>query len=282
MSENHAESNRSIGIVVAIITAIGVLVAAALTYLGTRYQTDRPISATQTAEARLTALAGFSTPTFDPKMMSTVTPTLTSAPRHILRANCIDSDYWTPYQVTVRIPDEDDCWQLMDWGLSARDDGLLIFVENASQGVRRGISTPISANSRVDLDIKIDRLETPEYDVLANVAIGVIPANPIEPESGGLLFYQVEAPLTADWPVFLKQRERGTAEDYLGLRYAYGTTQHITFLIQGVQLTIFIDEVQVSEPINVLFTNRAFWVGYLLPQSGGIYASLTNLSIREE
>ena len=48
----------SVAIIVALITFVGVLSAAIINFLGTKYQTDTPIKATQVAEATATQLAG--------------------------------------------------------------------------------------------------------------------------------------------------------------------------------------------------------------------------------
>lgn len=83
MSEQSGGSRSAL--VVTLITTVGVVLTAVLTFFGLRYQTEAPIRATQTAEARSIALAITQrvlelTPTGAPSFTSTVPPQPTVAP----------------------------------------------------------------------------------------------------------------------------------------------------------------------------------------------------------
>jgi hypothetical protein len=174
-----------------------------------------------------------------------------------------------------------DCWDLDKWGIAAEQGNLLIVAENnrgstiQDQYTRRGILTPLSPSTTISLDVVITILSTNYVDQLSNLTIAIIPSNPIDPMSGVSLIYQRES---TDYPIFMKLNERGTSQDYLPLSYSPNQKHHLMIETSAVSVSIYVDGSLVVGP-EPLPLNPALWIGYLLPRSGEINATISSLNM---
>jgi len=236
--------------------------------------TDTPIPAIPTS-------AFTSTPTNQVAVSPTLPlPTPTLAAGKDFEAGCI-SQVWTPYRGGSHAADEKGCWQLFDWGISAQSSSLL-FSQQPPSDESHGIYISISQNSIVEFTVSIDRLYTPVDANPANLAFGILPSDSPDPTKGILFLFQVETSWQ-DSPVFLKLRMPGEKlSGYLGPHYQYGDVHKIKFQLDGLLLTIYRDDEEVSEPINVPFSSRAFWIGYTVPSGGSISANVSGLSVQQK
>jgi len=219
------------------------------------------------------------TPTFLP--VPSTTPDLCLQPGDDWKCNCISSTNWQPYSEPSESLVRNDCWDLDKWGIAAEQGNLLIVAENnrgstiQDQYTRRGILTPLSPSTTISLDVVITILSTNYVDQLSNLTIAIIPSNPIDPMSGVSLIYQRES---TDYPIFMKLNERGTSQDYLPLSYSPNQKHHLMIETSAVSVSIYVDGSLVVGP-EPLPLNPALWIGYLLPRSGEINATISSLNM---
>ena len=227
------------------------------------------------------------TPTPTPSPIPTPLPTTTVQvnlclqPGDDWKCNCISMTNWQTYSDPTESFIQNDCWNLSQWGIAAEQGQLLIVAErnrgstNQEQYVRRGILTPLSTSSTITFVITITELSTNYADQLTNLTIGVIPSNPIDPTSGVRIIYQMES---AGVPIAIKLNERGSAQEYLPLSYSLGQKHNIRVETTSVSVSIYVDgSLEVGpEPLPL---NPALWIGYLLPTSGKINATISSLSV---
>jgi hypothetical protein len=241
-------------------------------------------------------------PTFTPTPTRRVAPpTPTPTPAHVvtpptptpikvrslsgLTSNCIGTDIWQAYPLSEKA--NDDCWELSHWGLSSDENGLMMFVDNPVAGERRGIYAPLQGDHKITFDLRIDQIETVGDNIIVNLGFGLIPSRPVNPDTGTLIYYQLESN-KPQWNVVLKTKERGGFEDYLYksgtqdfLVYKVGTTEHITLEITEALVSIAVNGNQVVRK-SVSFADRAFWIGYKFERGGALSAKITNLSLQEK
>ncbi|MFH2101788.1 MAG: hypothetical protein ABIJ39_00320 [Chloroflexota bacterium] len=198
--------------------------------------------------------------------------------------NCISSVNWQTFSEPSESFIQNNCWDLDPWGIAAEQGNLLIVMERNRDSIfqeeytRRGILTPLPFSATISLDLMITNLSTNYVDQLTNLTIGIIPSNPIDPVSGISLIYQRES---TDSPIAIKLHERGSLQEYVPLSYSLGQRHHIEIRTTAVSASIYVDGRLAVGP-EPLPPSPALWIGYLMPRSGEVNASISSLSVVTE
>ncbi|UCG25264.1 MAG: TIR domain-containing protein [Chloroflexota bacterium] len=225
-----------------------------------------------------------SSPTDTPEPIDTPEPTQIVISGTGFEQDCILADFWIPNPASSLQTDERNCWNLSNWGIEARENGLLISANQPGNEMINGIYSRIAEDVTIDFEIRVDQLWTSYDDVLTNIGFGVLPSN-LSSDAGHFVYYQKESPQDG-YPVFVKHRERGGYDAYLTLdgdyvRYPLGRVDRIEMSLVDNVLNIYLNDSKVAGPLNVTFQDRVFWIGYRMPEGGTIEAQISELSIQE-
>ena len=269
---------------------LGIVLVAYIGYLGNRSQTEIPIQASQTAEAKLTLTAKTNV-TPDAIELPTVTSIATSAPTTIPTAiistvtnagtynyfdnGCIESKSWTPYiQNEILLPSDKECLELLDMGISAQNQKLLFSVNNTDGYATKGIYTSVARNTDISFTVLIVTPKT--YSAkFSYMGFGIGDAN-IAPVSGGFLYYRVdESPSTTietgDW--------WGTFTNTVMQDYSFNEEYQITFSISDLDFSVFVDG-KLAGRYNLSSKKNFFWISYRVPPDGELLASISDFMIK--
>ncbi len=224
------------------------------------------------------------TATLIPTLRPNNTPTVGLFPVGFVN-NCINSSTWYLPPGSSMDIDNNHCWVLEKWGMYVKGETLTVSVSNPTSVTRPGIYTPLQGDATVEYDIVIDNCYTPQDNVLTNLAMGVIAADPYTLDGDGQIFYQRESP-QAGYPIFIKSRERGGKDKYIALngemlQYAPGTSQHLLFTLSGNRLAIYLDNQLILNGVNIPSGQRGFWIGYRLAPGGSLEARISNFSLQK-
>lgn len=230
-----------------------------------------------------------STLTQTPVMLPSETPilpstTLSAIPSEVSEmtdkkfySGCISNDIWTPYRSESQIIDENDCWEIP--GLSAQDDGLLMYLQSKTLFGTYGISTDVDKNSVVEFDINVEKMSASPNEIVSNISFGLVPRSSLDP-SGGLVFLLQVETFAQDF-LYLKYREPGQINSsYLQPHYQFSSNYHIRIEISDIFLAISINgDTNIIEPINIPISDYVFWIGYQIPDGGNLSARISDFSI---
>jgi len=205
-----------------------------------------------------------------------------STPTDSLTKECINSSLWrTLTKVSI---EPNNCLSLNEWGIFTKDNKFTISMNSSNEAIRQGIFMPISNGAQARFKLTISTLYTPYDNNLANLSMGVISINSHDLETDTLLIYQKESPRDG-YPIYVKTKERGGFDAYLTQggdyrKYTENTTQEILLeLSEANLLTIYIDGTQVLQTV-LSFQDKAFWIGYRLPENGQINAEISDFQIQ--
>jgi hypothetical protein len=230
----------------------------------------------------ITTASATSTRTSTPT--STITPSITPVPPPgppgvDLELGCVHSANWTLHP-EQGVPDPRGCLELLDLGLSA-SAGLQIAQPNVVTGDfgLRGIHAEAPNTGIISFKLRIDELESKGATDVA-LMFGVIPTKPTDLDNGSFISF-VRGRLNS--PLFVEITEPGSSEVVLLFEdYRFGEQElEVRLEIDGLSLQIFLDDVIVGGPLNLAFSNRAFWIGYNFPLDAVFRAFLFDLSITE-
>ncbi len=183
-----------IGIFAAILTLVGTVATAIFGYLSVRAPLELSIQTTQTAEARTFTLAAPSTKL--PNATTVVASSNTLAPTknastsvnmptattitslsigQDFKNKCISDKLWVPYsssQTNQNRESKNGCWQLVELGLAAEADGLLITRQTAKEKGMFGVVAPLPETTVVEVTVKVEKLYTGilKFGVLSGTA----------------------------------------------------------------------------------------------------------------
>ncbi|MGH2523069.1 MAG: hypothetical protein ACRDH2_11250 [Anaerolineales bacterium] len=239
--------------------------AAILPSLASSTHTVPSASATPSALTETVAL---------PTPESTPTPA-TSQPASLFE--CIASDTWTPYPSNLNPNESNGCWELGDWGLTTQD-GQLRIDHTPTQPQQRGIYLPLSGNMDVHFTVQFD-----EFRVRSNrqalLTFGVVQREPFSHFSGGFLSYSQSQPGAANIQVLVSGSNQATqrlpALDF-------GVKQRVTLSVRAALLTVYLDGQPAGDLVNVAASNRALWIGYLLPANGKLQVAISGFAIQPQ
>ena len=219
------------------------------------------------------------TPSIPTTNTLTLTPTLSSTPNVDLgiSENCINAQFWTFYGPAIS-PDVNNCLHLDDFGFEAQDGGLHINPFSTSASETHAIYSPISEETEISFVIQISKIQT-GYANEANIGFGIVPSDPINPSGGIFLVYHY----IPNYPnVTYPMRWQGGKYYGLNSDLIFGKTQKVTVLIQGIHLTVSLDDEVVINKIEIPFKKGVFWIDYFLPVDSEITGFISNFSVQEK
>lgn len=275
-------------IMAALIGAMTTVLVAIISVFGPGLLETKPTPVPQTMPAITTPSQSplESTPTPTPTITVSITPTVintsnptTSNPTPTkmldISDGCINSHIWTLFEGAARSVDSRGCWQLLDWGISPQDGGLLIFAQDSDSDQEHQIYTAISGDVDIRFNIKIDELFTPSSQS-AHLGFGI--ANKADLPSGKFLyFWEFSSREVAYIKVGDSMGEASTISNY-----RYGTTEQVTISVRGIVLEISIGDELVVPPVNIAFSDRAFWIDYRFHKDSNISAFISEFAIEEK
>jgi len=211
-----------------------------------------------------------SAPSPAPIAISTSTP---SMPVSGLENNCINSDVWKSFKGgTV----ENECWQLQEVGMSAQEDGLLIFIDK-NKGINwYGIYTEIPKNADIRFIVIINKLHTPSNDA-ARIAFGII--DPDDLMKGRFLYYRETSTQSLMKIDFGESIDNAmTVGDYS----PYGSTQEVKISIRDITVQVFIDDTPIADPVSISFSKHGFGIYYRPVIDSSVSSTISELVIERK
>lgn len=217
-------------------------------------------------------------------------PTITPFPLEQMpfNAGCIDTTIWNVWN--VQFPDaNENCLTLEKEGFVISDNSLIVSMSTQAEGKRRGIYMPVSNGVTIRFSLVIKSLDTPIENNLANISFGIFPSSGIEDISANtLLIYQRENNSETGAPIRTKLRERGGYDVYIwengivnGATRDYQSPDSEDIQIEFTDNNIVVVSINGTKVIdtNLPFEDSYFWIGYLLPENGKVYAQISDLLI---
>ena len=210
----------------------------------------------------------------------TSTPTAPKEPEPPSReapsvVQCIEADLWFPYPTTSSLDMSDSCWDLAEWGFSS-DQGRLLLAHKAVQDQQRGIYTPISGDVDIRFDVQLNDFRTRSNKV-GFLNFGIVQNDPISIYKGGFLSYQQPSPGTASPVRVLISGNKQATQKISALETGF---QHeVLISVVNDLMTVNLNGEQTGDPVSLPPTDRAFWIGYVLPSKGELEMTITNFTI---
>jgi len=189
---------------------------------------------------------------------------------------CIAVDLWFPYPTTLNPEISNGCWNLAEWGFST-DQGRLLLVHNPVQDQQRGIYTPISGDVDIRFSVQLNEFRTRTKKV-GFLNFGIVQNDPFSIYTGGYLSYQQPTPGTASPVRILVSGSNQATQKISVLEVSF---QHEVLLsIEDDLMMLYLNGEQTGDPVSLPPTDRAFWMGYVLPSKGELEVMITNFTIQ--
>ncbi|MCJ7702309.1 MAG: hypothetical protein MUO62_12060 [Anaerolineales bacterium] len=189
--------------------------------------------------------------------------------------SCISADMWRPQDGDAFEVDENNCWDLSLWGLSASDGKLVILPGQKNRIQKELIYTQLPNTSKLTFTVKVDHLASKAGNV--NLNFGIITQ---DKNDNRLLFVEKISGEQTYRVVYWE----GTGNTTKTLkRYEPGEALEITMLIDETTLKAYLDGHLVIND-TVIFgvdNTRFFKIGYLIPLNGEIIAKISDLRIQQ-
>lgn len=221
-----------------------------------------------------------SSPTFTPTL--TATPTINPMVFRGLDYNCLSRSLWEPfyYQGESKEVDSRNCWNLTEWGIFPKDQGLGFIINDSDLGqdITRRFYTKIKGDIEVRFTVKIDQFTTrSNFDGI--LMIGVGDSSQVL-NSGYYIKYVVTTNENSE-NEFYRDFGPGLKEYYVPRSgYTLGESQDIIIRITGTQAKIIADGVLVSSVTLAQEERSVFWVVYSLPSNNGsLIAEISDFQI---
>lgn len=221
-------------------------------------QGENPTSAPQRLESTFT---------------STTLPLTPVAPSFF---QCFASDLWFPYPSTLNPEIIDGCWNLAEWGFSTDQDQLLL-VHNPGQDQERGIYTPVSGDVDIRFNVQLNEFRTRSNE-LGFLNFGMVQNDPFSIYKGGYFSYQQTAPGPAS-PVRVLISGSNQATQKISV-LEVGFQHEVLLSIEDDVMIVYLNGGQTGDPVNLPPTDRAFWIGYVLPSKSELEVMITNFTIQ--
>jgi len=218
-------------------------------------------------------------PPFEPTFTSTPLPP--ENPAHLTPADasifqCLTADVWSPYPTALKPEIRDGCWDLADWGFST-DQGRLLLVHNPGQDQQRGIYMPISNNADIHFSLQLNEFRT-RVNKVGFLNFGIVQNDPFSNYKGGFLSYQQPSPGAASPVRVLISGSNQTTQKISVLEA--GFQYDVLFSIQDDLMVVYLNGEQTGDPVSLPPTERAFWIGYVLPSKSELDVMITDFSIQ--
>lgn len=298
-----------IGVIAAVITLVGTVATAIFSYMSVRAPIELSIQATQTAEAKTLTPASVSStkpslavtaasnsapaPTKNVSSTTVVAPTsLTPTAANLLtigqdfKNKCISDKIWVPYsslQTNQNRESKDGCWQLVELGLAAEADGLLITRQAAKDKGMFGIVASLPETAVVEVTVKVEKL----YNGI--LKFGVLSGTVPDKKMRGAIFA-----LYDEGGIVLRKLDNNeeTIVDQ-ALIPCYPGVYSFRFEITKIRLNtvryggICNDGTDISkavsyQTVDVDFINRNFFVGYESQIGSSVDVKVLNLSAQSK
>jgi hypothetical protein len=189
---------------------------------------------------------------------------------------CIAADLWFPYPSTLKPEISNDCWNLAEWGFTT-DQGQLLLVHNPSQDQQRGIYTPISGDVDIHFSIQLNEFRT-RVNKVGFLNFGIVQNDPFSNYKGGFLSYQQPSPGAAS-PVRVLISGSNQATQKISV-LEVGFQHEVLLSIQDDLMMVYLNGEQAGDPVSLPPTDRAFWIGYVLPSKSELEVMITNFTIQ--
>jgi hypothetical protein len=227
-------------------------------------QGENPTSAPPLLESTFT-----STP-LPPKKPNPPTPAAPSI------FQCIAADLWFPYPTTLNPEISNGCWNLTEWGFST-DQGRLLLVHNPVQDQQRGIYTPISRDVDIRFSVQLNEFRT-RVNKVGFLNFGIVQNDPFSIYTGGYLSYQQAAPGPAS-PIRVLISGSNQATQKISV-LEVGFQHDVLLSIKDDLMMVYLNGKQTGDPVSLPHTDRAFWIGYVLPSKSELDVMITNFTIQ--
>lgn len=211
--------------------------------------------------------------------ISTETPEVSSS--LTLEDGCINSTTWTPDYGDFQSKDKNGCWQLLDLGISAQNGGLLLFLRQPEKDLSHGIFTPIPQNVVIEFTFQVNELETSSSARNTDIVFGIVPANEPDPFKGLVFLLDVQS--KQQNPIFLKLDEPNQEPKLLRSQYDFGKEYKVKLDIEELIFNAIINgDNKIINTRSIPFADRAFWIGYTVPNGGTLSALISHITIQHK
>lgn len=235
-------------------------------------------TATSSSTPTATATSTFTlTPSFTPFL--TATSTTNPMVFRGLDQQCLSSSLWEPsyFQGESKEVDSRNCWNLSEWGITPKNKGLSIVVNDSDLGqdITRRFYTEIKGDAEIKFTVRIDQFTTkPYFDGILMMGVG---SSSTITKSGYYIKYAIDESKNK---VF---REIGPGlKIYYEPRseYMLGESQNIIIRIAGSQAKILADGVLLRTITLSEEERSVFWIIYSLPSNNGsLIAEISDFQI---
>jgi len=227
-------------------------------------QEENPTSAPSLLESPFTATI------LPPQKANLLTPAASSF------FQCMAADLWFPYPIALNPEISNGCWNLAEWGFST-DQGRLLLAHNPAQDQQRGIYTPISGDVDIRFSVQLDEFRT-RLNKAGFLNFGIVQNDPFSIYKGGYLSYQQLTPGTAS-PVRVLISGSNQATQKISV-LEVGFQHEVLLSIEDDLMIVYLNGEQTGDPVSLPPTNRAFWIGYVLPSKAELDVMITNFTIQ--
>ena len=192
------------------------------------------------------------------------TPENTAIPTQAIAASlfhCLSADLWNPYPASLNPGISNGCWNLSDWGFTTEKEQLFL-IHTPAQDQQRGIYIPISGDVDVHFTLQMNEFRT-HSNKGAFLHFGIVQDDPFSNFAGGFLSYQQPTPGAGSPVRILVSGNNQATQTIMALETDF--QQEVLLSVEGDLLTVFLNDEPVGEPVGLPHTDRAFWIGYVLP-----------------
>lgn len=200
-------------------------------------------------------------------------PTAVSMPSFL---TCFAESAWFPYPATLNPGMSNGCWNLVDWGFSMTG-GQVSLLHNPEQDQQRGIYLPLSGDVVIQFAFQLNEFRT-RSNKGGFLHFGIVQDDPFSNYAGGFLSYQQPSPGATSPVRALVSGTNQATETVMILEK--GFQQTVVLSVVGDVLTVSLDGVPVGDPVTLPPTERAFWIGYVLPAKAELEANLIGLTVQ--
>lgn len=204
----------------------------------------------------------------------TAEPSPTNTPVVASLLNCFTVDTWLP--IDLKQPENNGCWDLSAWGFFAAN-GTLSISPFPTVNQTRGVYYPLSGNTVIQFTLQLSEFRK-QNSGTAQLQFGIMQNNPFDRFTGGFFTFEQRSAGAAT-PVRLSYNISGQNPKIIS-DVDKPFSQTVKLVVEANYLTISLDGEPVSDPMPLTFSNRAFWIGYVLPANAQLNVTITDLSIQ--
>lgn len=136
---------------------------------------------------------------------------------------------------------------------------------------------PISGAVDIRFSVQLNKFRT-RTNKVGFLNFGVVDNDPFSIYTGGYLSYQQPEPGTASPVRVLISGSNQATQRILDLKAGF---QHEVLLsIEDDLMTVYLNGEQTGDPVKLPHSDRAFWLGYVLPSNGELDVMITNFTIQ--